>query len=554
MPIRNLTGIGVSAGRAAGPVATMGARRPAPPEPTHVEDPGAERDRLVQSTGRVCAEMRRRAVAATGPAAEILEATAMIAEDPSWAAAAAELIEQERVAAPYAVWRSAEQFRAALAAAGGYFAERVRDLDDVRDRVIADLSGIAPPGLPDPGTPFVLVARDLAPADTATLPADRVLALVTEEGGPTSHTAILARALGIPAVVACPGVTAIADGTRVGVDGGTGEVVIEPEDADLFAAPRRDRPATVDYRGHLADGTAVALLANVGEPADAGRARSLGAAGVGLLRTEFLFGDRLTPPTLDEQVAAYAEVFAAFPGGRVVVRTLDAGSDKPLPYLTAGVETNPALGVRGLRAMRTDPELLDTQLSAVAEAARRSHTEVWTMAPMIATPAEAAEFVARARAHGLARVGAMVEVPSAALLADDLLAVVDFVSVGTNDLTQYTYAADRLVGALAALNDPWLPAVLRLIQMTGDAGRRLGKPVGVCGEAAADPLLALVLVGLGVTSLSATARMLPAVAAVLGSADQALCARLADIALRAGDPAAARRGVREAAAEAIEIV
>jgi phosphotransferase system enzyme I (PtsI) len=544
--VRALTGIGVSAGRAVGPVAVMAVRPSGPPWQAPAGDVETERDRLARAVPAVAAELRRRAGGSPPAVAEVLETTAMIAEDPTWTGEAERLIEHERLSAPLAVWRSAEQFRSALADAGGYFAERVRDLDDVRDRIVAELAGVAPPGLPDPGVPFVLVAADLAPADTATLPTDRVLAFVTETGGPTSHTAILARALGIPAVVGCPGVTAVANGTILGVDGATGAVVVDPDDPAEFAASTPSRHAgPVAYAGRLADGTEVALLANLGGPVGARRARAAGAAGVGLLRTEFLFGDRTTPPTLDEQVATYLEVFATFPDGRVVVRTLDAGSDKPLPFLSTGDEANPALGMRGLRAMRGDVALLDTQLAAVAAAARRSSTDVWTMAPMVATPAEAGAFVTQARGHGLRRVGVMVEVPSAALLADEVLAVVDFVSVGTNDLAQYTFAADRQLSALAELNDPWQPALLRLIAMVGAAGRRHGKPVGVCGEAAADPMLAAVLVGLGASSLSLTAGLLSEVAGVLARVDADTCGRAARLALAAAEPAEARRTVTE---------
>lgn len=548
-----LSGIGVCAGRALGPVAAMATRPTGPPPPTMVADPAAECRRLAAAVSAVAAALRRRAAAAgtgaegAGTAAEVLQMAAMIAEDPTWSGAAVRLIEQDGMAAAGAFWQAAEQFRAALAGAGGYFAERVRDIDDIRDRVLAELAGAPPPGVP-----FILIAHDLAPADTATLRPDAVLALVTEEGGPTSHTAILARALGIPAVVACVGITAVPDGTLLAVDADTGEVRVAPTDTAGFV-PTQRAAATVDFAGRLADGTAVELLANVGNPDGARQARQLGAGGIGLLRTEFLFGDRSTAPTLDEQVSAYSAVFRHFPDDRVVVRTLDAGADKPLPFLPAAPEANPALGLRGLRLMRAEPQVLDTQLAAIARAADDSGTQVWTMAPMIATPAEAAEFVERARGHGLGPVGVMVEIPSAAILADELLRVVDFVSIGTNDLAQYTFAADRMTGALAGLNDPWQPALLRLIEGVAAAGLRHSKPVGVCGEAAADPLLAMVLAGLGVTSLSATSRTLPAVAQRLRTANAPLCARLAQLALSAPDTATARRTVA-AEAEACQLV
>jgi phosphotransferase system enzyme I (PtsI) len=283
----------------------------------------------------------------------------------------------------------------------------------------------------------------------------------------------------------------------------------------------------------------VALLANVGAPSDVEAAVAAGAEGVGLFRTEFLFLDAATPPDEATQVAAYQQVFGAFE--RVVVRVLDAGADKPLRFLTAAAEPNPALGVRGLRALRRSPDVLDTQLSAIASAAGDTAADVWVMAPMVADAEEAAWFAARVHWHGLRTAGVMVEVPSAALLADEVLAACAFVSIGTNDLAQYTLAADRQLGALGALQDPWHPALLRLVAMVGDAGGRAGKPVGVCGEAAADPLLACVLVGLGATSLSMSPLALADVRAELATRTLEDCRRLARAAAAAGSPTDARR-------------
>jgi len=229
-----------------------------------------------------------------------------------------------------------------------------------------------------------------------------------------------------------------------------------------------------------------------------------------------------------------------------VFRTLDAGTDKPLPFLGLAEEVNPALGMRGLRVARLRPEVLDAQLDAIAEAARETGTTPWVMAPMVTTPAEAADFARRARARGLTRVGAMIEVPAAALHADRLLDRLDFLSIGTNDLSQYTFAADRQHGDLADLLDPWQPALLRMVELCAEAGRAAGKPVGVCGEAAADPLLATVLVGLGVTSLSMSARSVPAVRDALARHTLGECRRNAELALEAPDPEAARAAVRAA--------
>jgi phosphotransferase system enzyme I (PtsI) len=261
------------------------------------------------------------------------------------------------------------------------------------------------------------------------------------------------------------------------------------------------------------------------------------------LRTEFLFLERASAPTREQQERAYAEVFSAFAGRTVVVRTLDVGADKPLAYLPQPAEENPALGVRGLRLARRDPGLLDEQLAAIAAAAARSGADVWVMAPMVATAREAAWFAETARGHGLERVGVMVEVPSAALSAREVLRHVDFASLGTNDLAQYALGADRLAGELADLLDPWQPALLKLVAMTAEAGLALDRPVGVCGEAASDPLLAVVLTGLGVTSLSMASGSLPDVRATLAAYSLDQCRAFARAAVDAPSAADAREAV-----------
>ena len=304
--------------------------------------------------------------------------------------------------------------------------------------------------------------------------------------------------------------------------------------------------ALARYRGPGAtrDGHPVQVLANVQDGPGAQAAAAAHAEGVGLLRTELAFLGRSEEPSVEEQAKGYAEVFEAFAGHKVVLRTLDAGSDKPLAFATPPDEANPALGVRGLRIARRDPGLLTRQLDAVAQAAQATGTAPWVMAPMVSTVAEAADFAAEVRARGLVP-GVMVEVPSVALLADRFLEHLDFLSIGTNDLSQYTMAADRLSADLADLTDPWQPALLALVAATAQAGQRAGKPVGVCGEAAADPLLACVLVGLGVTSLSCAASSVPGVGAKLATVDLATCQRAAELALAAADPQEARAAVRE---------
>jgi phosphotransferase system enzyme I (PtsI) len=432
-------------------------------------------------------------------------------------------------------------------------AERARDVQDVRDRLVAVLTGRPAPGVPTSTEPFVLVALDLAPADTATLDPATCLALVTEEGGPTSHTAILARALGLPAVVATRGILEIEEGSIVLVDGAAGSVIVDPP-AELTAKvwATAGVELTFDGEGRTADDHRVQLLANVGDAKGVQAAVAAKAEGVGLFRTEFCFLDRSDAPSIDEQVVSYREVLAAFPGKKVVVRTLDAGADKPLPFLTNVNEENPALGVRGIRTAGRSPAILQDQLTAIARAAAEETAEVWVMAPMIATAAETEEFVTKAGAHGLQMAGVMVETPAAAITADHIFAHATFASLGTNDLGQYTMAADRLMGELAALNDPWQPAVLRMVAATARAGAAAGRPVGVCGEAAADPALAVVLVGLGCTSLSMTPRSIAAVANVLARVTRAECERLAALATEAPSAREARDAVRAELADTLD--
>jgi phosphoenolpyruvate-protein phosphotransferase (PTS system enzyme I) len=530
-----LRGIGVGRGVAIGPVARMGEPLAEPPDVPSTRSPQEELSTARTAMATVADDLRRLGERAGGTARDMLDALAMMAEDPAIDGKVSVAIQAGATAAR-AVFDAYGSYREMLAGAGEYIAGRVTDLDDVRQRVVAACLGVPVPGVPALDTPFVLVARDLGPADAAGLDLDRVLALVTEEGGPTSHTAILARARGIPAVVGCSGATSL-DGLVV-VDAAHG--VVSTEVTAEHTATARSETAAVTGPGATADGHPVALLANIGSPADAAAAVAAGAEGVGLLRTEFLFLDSRTPPTGTAQEKAYREVLAAFPGRRVVARVLDAGADKPLAFLTADDEPNPALGVRGLRALRARPEVLDTQLAALAGAAASSEAELWVMAPMIADAADAAWFVSRARAHGLATAGAMVEIPSAALTAGALFGAVDFASIGTNDLTQYALAADRQLGAVAALQDPWHPGVLRLIELVGAAGALARKPVGVCGEAAADPLLACVLVGLGVTSLSMSPAALAEVRAELARRRYDECVALAQRALAAPSAAEAR--------------
>ncbi|GAB3858174.1 phosphoenolpyruvate-utilizing N-terminal domain-containing protein [Nocardioides maradonensis] len=514
-------------------------------------DPDTALEQYDAAAAAVADSLRARAARASGAASEVLVASAGLATDRGMRAAVRKGLRNgdDLITAMDAALAS---FVETFAKMGGLMAERVTDLRDIHDRVVAHLVGEPEPGPASPDRPSVIVAVDLAPADTAALDASMVLALVTEQGGPTSHTAIIARQLGIPCVVGAAGVTAIAAGAQLYVDGEHGDVEVDPDPAtaqDRAAADRRTREALASWTGpgRTADGTRVALMANVGNPATSVEAATAPVDGIGLFRTELCFLDRETEPSVEEQADLYAEVLAPFAHAdqHVVVRTLDAGSDKPITYATHPDEANPALGVRGVRLAASNPKLLENQLDGIAAAASRTGADTWVMAPMVATIAEARSFAQAVRGRGL-RAGVMVEVPSAALLADRILAEVDFLSIGTNDLTQYAMAADRMSSELAELTDPWQPAVLHLVATTARAGRAAGKPVGVCGEAAADPLLACVLVGLGVTSLSMAVTAVRGVGARLGDVRDATCVAMAEAALAAASPLEARAAARQA--------
>ncbi|HEV7848530.1 MAG TPA: phosphoenolpyruvate--protein phosphotransferase [Mycetocola sp.] len=547
-----LAGTGIGQGVAIGVVARMSEPLPAPADSPSTHGQAEEAERARTSLGTVARELESRGQAAGGAARDVLEAQAMMAEDPMLSEAIDDALAAGKTA-ERAVFEAFASFRDQLAAMGGYLGERAADLDDVSQRVIADLRGVAAPGVPSPEHPFVLVARDLAPADTAMLDLGKVLGLVTSDGGPTSHTAILAREKSIVAVVGTADATQLADGTRVILDAASGTVIANPTEEQIADAERRiaERQAAAVAPvtpGALADGTAIPLLANLGSSAGAQAAADAGAEGVGLFRTEFLFLDAGgSAPTIEQQREHYVRLLQAFPGKKVVVRVLDAGADKPLAFLNDAHEENPALGLRGLRALRASEDILREQLTALAEADAQTQAELWVMAPMVSTVEETSYFVGVARECGIRTAGVMVEVPSAALMADRVLDAADFASIGTNDLTQYTLAADRMLGSVAALQDPWHPAVLRLVGEVGAAGAAAGKPVGICGEAAADPLLAVVLVGLGATSLSMSTPALTDVRASLLTYTLDEARRLAGIALAADGAAESRAAVAAAA-------
>lgn len=491
----------------------------------------AEVERFKTCAETVANRFAERASLATGVATEVLGATAALARDRGWLRAATKHINAGD-SAEQATVKAIAAFVAQFEKVGGLMAERTTDLKDIRDRVVAELMGLPEPGVPKPTSPVVLCAQDLAPADTAGLDPRMIRALVTRFGGPTSHTAIIARQLGIPCIVAATDLETVVEGMPILVDGTSGIITLEPDADDAEELVRKDEVLRAEIRAWsgpaaLSDGTPVQLLANVQDGPAARKASESLAEGVGLFRTELCFLTAQTEPSVNEQASIYGEVFEAFKGQKVVVRTLDAGSDKPVPFANHENEENPALGVRGIRLGWINSGLIDRQLDAIAQAAEDNGVErAWVMAPMVATVDEAFEFAAKCRERDLTP-GIMVEVPAVAIMPHAFLKEVDFFSIGTNDLTQYTMAADRMASSLAMLTDPWQPAVLRLIQNTAAAGQEMGKPVGVCGEAAADPLLACVLLGLGITSLSMAVNAIPAVGVQLGKVSLAQCQEIA---------------------------
>jgi phosphoenolpyruvate-protein phosphotransferase len=560
-----IAGRAAAPGIARGPWAELG-RAPLPAA-RQIDDTeiAGEAARLRDSAKAASRELRELAssVREAGHAEEaaIFLAQAAIARDPDVIDAAVSAIERERVDAIGAIASAARATAARIAALDDELLRgRATDVLDVADRIARSLAGIAE--TPTLAAPAIVIADDLPPSVTATLPRNRVLGIALEGSSPTAHAAILARAYGIPAVVSATGliVAARAAGSvaELAIDGSTGELIVDPDPdeqarfgrlaADAAATRERDL-GEVDQPARTIDGVDVALLANIGSPDESADAIRLGARGVGLFRTEFLFLERARPPSEDEQVSAYRQVVEAFAGQPVTIRLLDVGGDKQIPYLDQPREDNPFLGVRALRLADRRPDLFITQLRACYRAAVAGPVKV--MAPMIADASDAATL--RALAHearaslerdglpsGEVALGVMLEIPSAILVGDSYLDQLAFASLGTNDLLQYALAVDRGNPALERYRDSLHPALLRLIREAVESSGRAGIELSVCGEMAGDPAAALALVGLGVRQLSMSAGSLAAVRRAIRGATASTLAAAAAAALRDSTAADAR--------------
>lgn len=436
-------------------------------------------------------------------------------------------IDQQQSAAQ--AWQSTIESRAQLVSelADPLLAARAADLHDVGYRVLRILVGADMQAVEMPAYPVIVVADDLSPSDTAALDRSKVMGFCTIKGGPTAHTAIIARALSIPAIVSADEkILSLDNGTTIILDGTTGTIILNPDKRKIIDAEKQQQKE-IDLRNQArevadqpaitVDGHRVEIAANIGGVEDAQRAIETGAEAVGLLRTEFLFLDRETPPSDDAQFSVYREVAQAMECRPVIIRTLDVGGDKPLPYIEMEKEENPFLGERGIRLCLNRPDLFRRQIRAILRASEYGTLRI--MFPMVADLSElhAAKVIVSEIAEELKinniELGIMIEVPSAAILADVFAKEVDFFSIGTNDLTQYTMAMDRMHPQLAGKSDGLHPSVLRLIATTAKAAHSEGKWVGICGELAADPQAIPILVGLGIDELSVTVPAVPTVKA-----------------------------------------
>src|SRR6266542_207858 len=463
--------------------------------------------------------------------ASIFDAHLLVLEDPTLVEEVTRLICQEKVTAAYAFQQVAEKYVRTLSGIDDdYLRERATDMRDVTSRMLDNLVGRTTNfDLGKLKEPCIIISYDLTPSQTAQIDKAMVKGFATDIGSRTSHTAIMARSLRIPAVVGLPSASQqLASGSYALLDGFNGQIVVNPTDQTLFEYGQLERKRftleeklrdTIDKAAVTLDGTPVVLSANVEQPTDTEAVIASGAEGVGLFRTEYLFINRETLPSEEEQYQAYRQVATALRPHPVIIRTLDLGGDKFLSHLQVPQEMNPFLGWRAIRFCLQQREIFRLQLRAILRASVEGNVKL--MYPMICSLDELnqanallEQFKAELKGEGVPyddrmEVGAMIEIPSAAVEAESLARRVQFFSVGPNDLIQYTLAVDRLNEKIAYLYEPTHPAILRLIKMTADAGRHHGIWTGVCGEMAGDPVLTPLLLGLGVTELSAAPSVVP---------------------------------------------
>lgn len=537
-----LEGTGVSAGRAVGRARHYPRPVPLPAGGTITPDQvEAGLARLRQGIEEVDIELKELGQSAATPeGSAIFEAHRLILQDPGFIAGVETRIRVHLEAPVTAVLAVSREQAAWLQALDDeYLSQRSQDVLDVFSRLARAIDGSWAAGEEFPSEPgTIVISDDLTPSETAGMRLSHVLAIVLAKGGSTSHTAILARSLDIPAVVALGEVTDIVEGVTLSVDGSRGRVIINPGTGEDASCPSVPGDRAVPGRGPAVttDGHGVALWANINGPGEVPAARHWGAGGVGLFRTEFLFVGRSQPPSEEEQFSAYRAVLQGMAGRPVVIRTLDVGGDKDLPYLQLGPEANPFLGQRAIRLCLERPALFHTQLRALLRSA--DYGDLRVMFPMISSVEEllaCREAIQEAQGQ-LARLGVavkpvplgiMIETPAGAVMAGELATGCDFFSLGTNDLTQYTLAVDRGNPRVRAQYDPFHPAVLRLVARTIEQGHRAGLDVGVCGELAGMALAAPLLVGLGVDELSMAPSSLPAVRNVIQSLSMAEAQELA---------------------------
>lgn len=517
-----LSGLGVGLNSSVGEVLVVKPQAPLPEWSKSSKSAEDEKAALKQAITNVANTLDTLGERAGGTTAEIFEALKFLLEDEELFELAESNIDEGWTAG--AGYGKAVDTFAELLGGDPDFDERVKDLQDLSKRVQADLAGIEMAlTLPETGR-IVLVGEDFSPADTAQF-TKAVVGVITLKGGPTSHTAIICRSRSIPAVVSCGAAADLSNGDTVLVDP-VGDRVVTGGDESLATK-------AIEFVA-LNEDPVIPVRANIGTLADAqGASAETLAEGVGLFRTELLYLSAATAPTIDQQVASYSEILAAAPAGPIVVRTIDAGSDKPVPFLHMPHEENPSLGVRGFRLIQDHRQFIEDQLTSLEAARLATGREVWVMAPMIATVQEAKQFAELARSIGGYKVGVMVETPSIAAMVDQLEGVVDFVSIGTNDLSQYLFAADRMNPSLGALLNHWQPGLIRTLARIADGGKKAGISVGVCGESASDPAFAVVLAGLGISSVSVSKSQVTVVRNALSSLDLADCKEIANKVLAA---------------------